>query len=75
MLGVDGVACAEVSSHAPRSVWCVEPIDAGEGGEEQAHAQGDRGRRDEDTQRASRPLPKRQAQPEADHRETTFGEL
>ena len=48
MPDVDGDACAEVSSHAPRSVWACSPLTPARAGQQQADAEGDRCRGDED---------------------------
>ena len=45
----------------------MEPVDTGQGSEQQADAEGDGGRGDQDPQRGLTPASERQAQAEPDH--------
>ena len=60
-------ACAEVSSHAPRPVWACSPLTSSQSSQQQADAEGDGGRGDEDAQRGFTSASERQAQAEPDH--------
>ena len=45
----------------------MQPVDSSQGGQKQAHAEGDGYRGDEDAQRGFAPASERQAQAEPDH--------